>query len=54
MLTNLAVNARDGIGSFGTLAVGKGEMDFKAQRLGSREEAAPGRYVEIAVSDYGC
>lgn len=52
VLVNLALNARQAMPNGGTLAIRTRDLDLDPSTRG--RDKAPGRYVEIAVSDTGC
>jgi PAS domain S-box-containing protein len=53
LLTNLVVNARDAIGSIGTIIIETGNTHVTAEYVASHAEFIPGRYNTLAVSDNG-
>ena len=53
MIINLAVNARDAMQGGGTLTITTGPEEFDAPTQVGAEQAPPGRYLRIAVSDTG-
>jgi PAS domain S-box-containing protein len=52
-LLNLCINARDAMSDGGWLTISTAEIVLAAQDLSNFEEALPGRYTAIAVSDTG-
>ena len=52
-LLNLAINARDAMPDGGTLLIATADRTIAADVLSGHEEAEPGDYVEIAVTDTG-
>jgi signal transduction histidine kinase len=52
-LLNLAINARDAMPGGGTLRIATADQSITANDLSGRDEAEPGDYVEIAVTDTG-
>jgi PAS domain S-box-containing protein len=52
-LLNLVVNARDAMPEGGSLRIATRIETIKKARAGTMAEIAPGRYVEVAVSDTG-
>ncbi|WP_372623428.1 ATP-binding protein [Falsiroseomonas sp.] len=53
-LLNLCINARDAMPNGGQLLVATRDRALSAADLAGPFEAAPGEYVEIAVTDTGC
>ena len=53
MIINLAVNARDAMPGGGKLTITTGVEEFKRPTQVGAEQAPPGRYLRIAVSDTG-
>ncbi len=53
MIINLAVNARDAMQGGGTLTISTGPEVFEAPTQVGAEQAPPGRYLRISVSDTG-
>jgi len=54
ILLNLAVNARDAMPQGGRLLIETNEKTVGADDLEPGDDAAPGRYVSLSVSDTGC
>lgn len=54
VLMNLATNARDAMENGGTLSISTRAVELGEGEIPSLAALAPGRYVEIAVSDTGC
>jgi PAS domain S-box-containing protein len=52
-LINLAINARDAMPDGGALTIATADRHLGAADLAREEEAEPGDYIEIAVSDSG-
>jgi signal transduction histidine kinase len=52
-LLNLAINARDAMGAGGTLRIAAHDRELVAGDLNEQDEALPGEFVEISVSDTG-
>jgi CheY-like chemotaxis protein len=52
-LLNLAINARDAMSDGGTLVIQTGNRHQTAGDLSDQDEAQPGDYVEITVTDTG-
>jgi signal transduction histidine kinase len=52
-LLNLAINARDAMPDGGTLVIETGNRHLAAADLSDQDEAQPGEYVEITVTDTG-
>jgi PAS domain S-box-containing protein len=52
-LLNLAINARDAMPNGGTLTISTADRQFDEADLADQDEAKPGGYVEIAVTDTG-
>ncbi len=53
ILANLMVNARDAIGGVGKIAIETGNQDIDAEYCETHAGFAPGRFVQLAVSDNG-
>jgi CheY-like chemotaxis protein len=53
VILNLFLNARDAMPRGGRLEISTGEVDLKRDDLRRLPEAAPGRYVELAIRDTG-
>ena len=53
VLLNLAINARDAMPDGGRLTISVSDRKLKAADLSDQEQANPGDYVEIKVSDTG-
>jgi PAS domain S-box-containing protein len=53
ILANLMVNARDAIGGVGKIAIETGNQDIDADYCETHAGFAPGRFVQLAVSDNG-
>jgi two-component system, cell cycle sensor histidine kinase and response regulator CckA len=53
MIINLAVNARDAMPGGGTLTITTGVDEFSKPTQVGAEQAPPGRYLRVAVSDTG-
>jgi PAS domain S-box-containing protein len=53
ILVNLVVNARDAMPDGGTITIATGRAEFDERDSVEHFEAAPGRYVQLAVSDTG-
>jgi signal transduction histidine kinase len=53
VLLNLAINARDAMPNGGKLTITTSDLYLSASDVIGQEGAAPGDYVEIAVSDTG-
>ncbi|MBX3743688.1 MAG: PAS domain S-box protein [Verrucomicrobiae bacterium] len=53
VILNLCVNARDAMPRGGTLGLSIGNVELDAARLGTVQEAIPGRYVVLEVADSG-
>ncbi len=53
-LLNLAINARDAMGSVGRLTLEAGNASLDEDYVASHPGAATGQYVMIAVTDTGC
>ena len=54
LLMNLAVNARDAMPDGGRLAISLDRVTIDEAHAGLHPQAAPGRYLRLAVSDTGC
>lgn len=54
ILTNLCVNARDAIAAAGRVTIETGTAVLDEQYCAQHEEALPGEFVFLAVSDDGC
>ena len=54
MLINLAVNARDAMSEGGRLTISAEVVQLTAETVRGNQEARPGQFVCIAVSDNGC
>jgi PAS domain S-box-containing protein len=54
VLLNLAVNARDAMANGGKLGLAASNVTIDAQFAATSQEATPGTYVLIEVSDTGC
>jgi signal transduction histidine kinase len=52
-LLNLTINARDAMPNGGTLTISTGDRRLTAADILDQDEAEPGEYVEVAVSDTG-
>jgi PAS domain S-box-containing protein len=52
-LLNLAINGRDAMGEAGTLSIATSDRVLTQADLTEQDEASPGEYVEISVSDTG-
>jgi len=52
-LLNLAINGRDAMPDGGTLRIETGSVELKAGEVSPRNEAEPGEYTVICVSDNG-
>jgi PAS domain S-box-containing protein len=53
VLLNLAINARDAMPNGGTLTIATSDLSLSAPDVAGDEDAQPGDYVEITVSDTG-
>jgi PAS domain S-box-containing protein len=53
VLVNLAVNARDAMGSGGTLAIDTANVEVDLDDAAARAELTPGHYVRLRVHDTG-
>ncbi|HEV8064978.1 MAG TPA: PAS domain S-box protein [Acidimicrobiales bacterium] len=53
VLVNLAVNARDAMGSGGALTIDTGDVDVDEAFAAANIDLVPGRYVRLRVSDDG-
>ena len=53
ILMNLAVNARDAMPGGGTLTIAADNLEIDAQYASSNQDARPGPYVMLAVTDTG-
>jgi DNA-binding response OmpR family regulator/signal transduction histidine kinase len=54
ILANLCVNARDAIAGVGKVTIQTLNIAFDEQYCAVHADAAPGEYVQLAVSDSGC
>lgn len=54
VLTNLCLNARDAISGVGRITLATGGVRLDETACSSQPGAAPGEYVQLAVSDGGC
>ena len=54
VLANLCINARDAIGSGGRIRIESGNIVFNENYIGNHNDAVPGEYVWLSVSDDGC
>ncbi|MBN1905380.1 MAG: response regulator [Deltaproteobacteria bacterium] len=54
VLTNLAVNARDAIGTSGRVTIETGNVTFDEYYCRINSECIPGEYVMLSFSDNGC
>lgn len=54
ILANLCVNARDAINGVGKVCIGTKNIAFDSAYCANHPDTAPGRYVQISVSDNGC
>ncbi|HEY0425356.1 MAG TPA: ATP-binding protein, partial [Rhodopila sp.] len=53
VLLNLAINSRDAMPNGGTLTIATSDLSLSAPDVAGDEDAQPGDYVEITVSDTG-
>ena len=53
-LLNLAINARDAMPDGGTLTIASADQHVTEAELAGEDDASPGEYVVIQVSDTGC
>src|SRR5262249_62400220 len=54
VMRNLALNARDAMPDGGTLSIGTEVVIVDEARAQRQEDAAPGTYARVTVSDTGC
>ena len=52
-MLNLAINARDAMTEVGRLTISVSDRKLKAADLSDQDQAEPGDYIEIKVSDTG-